>query len=108
MVRWLVCVAWAGFALAAVAPRAAALEKKVEITKRWSGSVEDEAAIQPECIVSARGLEAVWRAWQIGGEVPEVDFTKDIVVAVYSVGSRLNLAGATLDDRGNLTVLGLG
>src|SRR4051794_17475390 len=72
------------------------------------GSVENEEAIKPECITSSRGLEAVWRAWQVEGDVPQVDFTRDIVVAVYSVGSRLNLAGATLDDSGNLTVLGFG
>src|SRR4051812_4338766 len=108
MFRWLVCVVWAGFACAGVAPQATARETKVEITKQWRGSVENEEAIKPECITSSRGLEAVWRAWQVEGDVPQVDFTRDIVVAVYSVGSRLNLAGATLDDSGNLTVLGFG
>jgi hypothetical protein len=108
MFRWLVCVVWAGFVFAVVAPQATAQEKKVEVTKQWSGSVENEKAVKPECITSAKGLEAVWRAWQLEGDVPKVDFTKDIVVAVYSEGSRLNLAGATLDDSGNLTVLGSG
>ena len=108
MSRWLVCAVLAGLAFAAVAPPAAAQKKKVEITKKWSGSVEDEKAIKPECITSAKGLEAVWKAWKIEGDVPKVDFTKDIVVAVYSVGSKLNMAGASLDDNGDLTVLGLG
>jgi hypothetical protein len=40
--------------------------------------------------------------------VPKVDFTRDLVVAVYSTGSKLNLAGASLNDVGDLTVLGLG
>jgi len=83
-------------------------EEKVEITKKWSGSVEDEKAMKPECITSAKGLKAVWKAWMIEGDVPKVDFTKDIVVAVYSVGSKLNMAGANLDDKGNLDVLGFG
>ena len=74
----------------------------------WSGSVEDEKAIKPEFITSAKGLEAVWKAWKIEGDVPKVDFTKDIVVAVYSVGSKLNMAGANLDEKGDLTVLGFG
>jgi hypothetical protein len=108
MFRSFVCAVLAGFAFAAVAPHAAAQKKKVEITKKWSGSVEDEKAIKPEFITSAKGLEAVWKAWKIEGDVPKVDFTKDIVVAVYSVGSKLNMAGANLDNNGNLTVLGLG
>ena len=64
--------------------------------------------MKPECITSAKGLQAVWKAWMIEGDVPKVDFTKDIVVAVYSVGSKLNMAGANLDDKGNLDVLGFG
>jgi hypothetical protein len=108
MFRLLVC-ALAGFVLAAVAPSdALAQKKKVEITKKWSGSVEDEKAMKPEYITSAKTLEAVWKAWKIQGDVPKVDFTKDIIVAVYSSGSKLSLAGASLDDKGNLTVLGLG
>jgi hypothetical protein len=75
---------------------------------QWSGSVEDEKAIKPECIVSAKGLEAVWKAWKLKGDVPKVDFTKSMVVAVYSVGSKLKMARATLDDNGDLIVLGAG
>jgi hypothetical protein len=108
MFRSLLCAVLAGFAFAAVAPHAAAQKKKVEISKKWSGSVEDEKAIKPDAITSARGLEAVWKAWKIEGDVPKVDFTKDLVVAVYSVGSKLNMGGATLDDNGDLTVLGFG
>jgi hypothetical protein len=64
--------------------------------------------MKPDAIVSAKGLEAVWKAWSVKGDVPKVDFEKNIVVGVYSVGSSLNMAGANLDDKGNLTVLGLG
>ena len=108
MLRLLVCAVLAGFACAAVAPRAEAQKKKVEITKTWKGSVDDEKAMKPECITSVKGLEAVWKAWKIKGDVPEVDFTKDIVVAAYTVGSKLNLGGAILDPKGDLTVLGFG
>jgi hypothetical protein len=108
MSRLLVCGVVAGLALAAVAPRAAAQENKVEITRKWSGSVEDEKAIQPECITSSKGLEAVWKAWKVKGDVPRVDFSKHLVVAVYSPGSRLNLSKAALDEHGDLTVVGLG
>jgi hypothetical protein len=109
MFRLLVCALVGGIVVAAAAPnQSLAQQKKVEITKKWSGSVEDEKAIKPEVITSAKGLEAVWKAWKVKGDVPKVDFTTDIVVAVYSVGSKLNIAGANLDDKGNLDVLGFG
>src|SRR5947207_1423073 len=108
MVRLLVCAVLAGFVFAAAAPQAEAQKKKVDITKKWCGAVEDEKAIKPECITTAKGLEAVWKAWNVKGDVPKVDFTKNLVVAVYSVGSSLNIAGANLDEKGNLNVLGFG
>jgi hypothetical protein len=109
MFRLLVVAVVAAFVVAAVAPsQALAQKKKVEITKKWSGSVADEKAIKPEVITSAKTLEAVWKAWKIEGDVPKIDFTKDIIVAVYSVGSKLNIAGANLDEKGNLDVLGFG
>lgn len=108
MLRSFVYAALAGIAVVTVVPPALAQRKKVEITKKWSGSVEDEKAMKPECITTAKTLEAVWKAWKIDGDVPAVDFTKDIVVAVYSVGSKLKMAGANLDDKGDLTVIGFG
>jgi hypothetical protein len=108
MRRLLICAMLAGFAFAGVATQASAEERKVEITKQWSGSVENENLMKPECIASTKALEAVWKAWEIKGEVPKVDFTKHLIVAVYSVGSKLDIAGAKLDDKGNLDVLGFG
>ena len=108
MFRLLVCALLGGLILAAAPNQGLAQKKKVEISKKWSGSVEDEKAIKPEVITSAKGLEAVWKAWKVKGEVPKVDFTTDMIVAVYSVGSKLDMAGANLDDKGNLDVLGFG
>jgi hypothetical protein len=108
MFRLLVCAVLTGFVLLGVTSQGSAEAKKVEITKQWSGSVEDEKLMKPEFITSTKGLEAVWKAWGIKGDVPKVDFTKDMVVAVYSSGSKLNMAGAKLDDKGNLEVLGFG
>src|SRR5262249_52640958 len=106
MCRFLVCALLAGFSLTVVALPATA-QKQLKVAKQWSGSVEDEKAPKPEVITSAKGLEAVWKAWKVEGDVPTVDFSKDLVVGVYTVGSRLNLAGARLDDQGNLEVLGI-
>jgi hypothetical protein len=109
MFRLLECALIAGFVVTAVGPTDAfAQKKKVEIAKKWVGSVDDEKAQKPECITTPKGLEAVWKAWKVAGDVPKVDFTKSLVVAVYLVGSKLNMAGANLDDEGNLDVLGFG
>jgi hypothetical protein len=108
MTRILVPALFGAFLLAAVsAEDALAQKKKVEITKKYSGSVADEKAHKPVAITTAKGLEAVWKEWKAAGDVPKVDFDKNIVVAVYTVGSRLNMAGANLDDNGNLSVLGI-
>jgi hypothetical protein len=109
MARYVIGILFACVALALVStPEALAQKKKVEIGKKWSGSVDDEKAIKPEAIVSDKGLDAVWKAWKVKGDMPKVDFTKDMVVAVYSVGSGLNIAGANLNDKGDLQVIGFG
>jgi hypothetical protein len=109
MFRLLACMLLAGLIVAMAVPsQALAQKKKRDITQKWSGSVDDEKAPKPDCITSAKGLEAIWKAWKIPGDVPKVDFTKNIVVAVYSVGSKLNLAGVNLDGDGNLEALGFG
>jgi hypothetical protein len=88
---------------------ALAQKTAVKPSKEWTGSVEDEALEKdaPACVTSARGLEKLWKAWKIADKVPEVDFTKEIVVVSTTRGSKLRLAAA-LDEKGNLTVGGLG
>lgn len=88
---------------------ALAQKTAVKPSKEWTGSVEDEALAKdaPACITSAKGLENLWKAWKIADKVPEVDFTKEIVVVTTTRGSKLRLAAA-LDEKGNLTVGGLG
>jgi hypothetical protein len=110
MVRLLVCGLFAAFVVGAWAPSEAMAQKKkkVEIGEKWSGSVDDEKAAKPDCVTTAKGLEALWKAWKAPGDVPKVDFTKNIVVGVYSVGSKLNLASAILDEKGNLDAIGFG
>ena len=111
MFRSFVCVALAGLVLSMVAvPEAAAQKKKLEVTKTWKGSVADETLMKdaPQAIVSQKALDAAWKAWKAEGDVPKVDFTKNMVVAVYSRGSGLNLSGANLDEKGNLVAIGFG
>jgi hypothetical protein len=92
-----------------MAPAAWAQKKEVKPTNQWNGSVADEKLMKeaPLCVVSKKGLEALWKAWKLGDKMPEVDFTKEIVVLATSRGSRLILS-ASLDDKGDLQVLGAG
>ncbi len=105
--------AWpvAVIALAVVAlraPAAPADKQPVQPTKEWSGSVEDEALLSeaPGLLTSAHGLKKLWKDWQIAGQLPEVDFSKEVVVIVTTQGSKLRLA-PSLDEKGNLQVVGL-
>jgi hypothetical protein len=95
--------------LCLLAPAPAADKKEVKPIKEWKGSVEDQKLRKeaPECITSAKELKKVWEAWKVEGKVPDVDFTKEIVVVQTTTGSRLNLAGGKLDDKGNLEVLAI-
>lgn len=111
MLRLLACAVLGCLALVSLSTSEAfAQKKKLEVTMTWKGSVEDQKLMKdaPSAITSAKGLEAIWKSWKIAGDVPKVDFEKNLVVGVYSVGSSLNLAGANLDDKGNLDVLGFG
>jgi hypothetical protein len=100
-------------ALAAVmllAPAAFADKKEVKPTKEFSGSVDDQALQKeaPAVITSAKGLEKLWKAWKVADKMPEVDFTKNLVVTTTSVGSQLKLIASLDTDKGDLTVGGLG
>jgi hypothetical protein len=88
---------------------ALAEKKAVTLEKEWKGYVDDEALAKdtPAVIVDAKALEKLWKAWRIEGKVPDVDFKKQLVILMTISGSKLRLS-ATLDDKGNLGVLGLG
>ena len=88
---------------------ATAQKKAVKPNMEWTGSVEDEKLAKgaPECITSAKGLQKLWNAWKLADKAPEVNFTKEIVILTTTEGSKLKLF-ATLDDKGNLMVGGLG
>jgi hypothetical protein len=93
----------------ALTSAAQADKKDVKPTKQWSGSVDDDKLLKdaPACITDKKGLEKLWKAWKIEDKMPDVDFTKEIVVITTSVGSKLSLM-VKLDDKGNLDVGGLG
>jgi hypothetical protein len=95
-------------ALALFAPQARADKKPVKIIKDWRGSVDnaDLAKDAPEYIADTKALEKLWKKWGFEGKVPQIDFEKEIMLVTTTVGSRVNVS-ATLDDKGNLQVLGM-
>jgi hypothetical protein len=94
--------------MAVVVSDARAEKKTVQLEKEWKGSVDDESLAKnsPAVISDAKALEKLWNAWRIEGKVPSVDFKKQLIILTTTSGSKLRLS-ASLDDKGNLAVLGL-
>ena len=64
----------------------AAEKQKVAIIQSWKDSVEDESASQPVAITTDKALAAIWKEWKVAGEVPKIDFTKEIIVTTFTSG----------------------
>jgi hypothetical protein len=98
----LVLVAW-------LTPAVHAEKKKVASTKEWTGAVADEklAKDAPEVITSKKALETLWKDWGITDKMPEVDFTKELVLVSTTRGSKLNVSLMLDPDKGDLQVLGI-
>lgn len=94
--------------VAVVVSDARAEKKAVKLEKEWKGSVDNEALATnaPAVIVDAKALEKLWKAWQIEEKVPAVDFKKELIIITTTSGSKLRLS-ASIDDKGNLEVLGM-
>ena len=86
----------------------AAGKKPVTPSQQWSGSVDDLSLgnAVPEVILTEKDWDSLWKLWKIQGPLPKVDFFKNLIVVQTTQGSKLRLA-ATLDEMGNLEVLGL-
>ncbi len=97
----------AALALALAGPGAAADPKADAPTVDLAGSVADEtlAAAAPPAVVSAKGFEALAKAWGLK-ETPTVDWEKELIVVATTRGGRLTLT-TKLDAAGDLKALGL-
>ncbi len=82
--------------------------KPLETLKEWRGSNPNEALAKdgPKSISNAKELEKLWKAWDIKEKLPEIDFSKEIILIETTRGSRLNLK-AILDEKGDLQPLGI-
>jgi hypothetical protein len=104
-------VALVAFLSLAVAGVVSAAGKPLKATNTWKGSVED-GKLQSKCpengvITKAEDWKNLVKEWKIADKVPEINFDKELIVIAVSVGSKIDVS-ATVDDKGNLRVLGLG
>lgn len=98
-----------GIIVLALATNAIAEERKpLETLKEWRGDNPNEALSKdaPKFITNSKDLEKLWKAWDIKEKLPEIDFSKELLLIETTRGSRLNLK-ATLDEKGNIQALGL-
>lgn len=98
-----------GIIVLALATNAIAEERKpLETLKEWRGDNPNEALSKdaPKFITNSKDLEKLWKTWDIKEKLPEIDFSKELLLIETTRGSRLNLK-ATLDEKGNIQALGL-
>lgn len=83
-------------------------KKPLTPSQQWSGSVADLSLslAVPEVILLEKDWENLWKTWKVQGPLPKVDFSQHLILVQTTQGSRLRLT-ATLDQMGNLEVLGL-
>jgi len=41
---------------------------------------------QKVAITTDKALAAIWKEWKVAGEVPKIDFTKEIIVTTFTSG----------------------
>lgn len=85
-----------------------ASKRPVTPSQQWSGSVADLSLSKavPEVIIAEKDLENLWAVWKVPDPVPKVDFSRELVAVLTTQGSKMRLS-ATLDEIGNLEVLGV-
>jgi hypothetical protein len=107
--RKLFSLIFASIAIVALSLTAARGEDKaIKANNQWMGSVKDAKLEKdaPKVITTTKEWEKLWKDWKLGDKVPEVDFTKEIVVIATTSGSRLTLK-CSLDEKGDLKTQGL-
>lgn len=82
--------------------------KEIQPIQAWKGSVEDRELLGKPApfLVTAEGWKELWTRWKLEGELPKIDFQKDLVIVQTTVGSVLNVS-LRLDAKGDLKALGL-
>lgn len=86
----------------AVVNAAHAEPKAVKPNKDWTGVMNDDTQkkLTPKdgFIVDAKEFEKLWKAWRTAEKVPEIDFTKVVVVVTLASGPNYPRISASLDE----------
>ncbi|MGH8616233.1 MAG: hypothetical protein ACREUW_00975 [Burkholderiales bacterium] len=87
---------------AAAADTAAAKPQSVTLLQQWNGRVPAPPDSAPAVITDRGTLEQLWRAWQIKAPLPDIDFSRELVLTHVARSSLTRFMGFTLDDKGDL------
>src|SRR5688572_26310846 len=105
---------WAALCLVAVLGPGALGEAKqgkpVKPTRTWAGTIGDNEALQKQSpaagyIAGPAAWEKLWKAWRPGQELPQVDFSRELVLVATAGGPNRVAISPSLDDKGDLKVL---
>lgn len=82
-------------------------DKPAKLTKTWSGEqnlkIRDQAP-KNDRITDKESWEKLWKAFRGDEKVPDVDFTKELVLIACNTDPNRISISAALDDKGDLKV----
>jgi hypothetical protein len=88
---------------------AAPVAGKIEPIRGWGGILRDESlqkhAPAGGFITDAAALAKLWEAWKVRGDLPKIDFTKELVLVAMSSGPNALGIDIHLDSKGNLATM---
>lgn len=78
----------------------------IHTNKEWIGDATDRAqeVRQPFAITNQRELDSLWKKWAAKGEVPTVNFDKEIVIVVTTRSGMPKITTVFDRERGQLWV----
>lgn len=83
----------------AVAHAAHALETPVKVQQRWEGRVPTGVAPPPQSsLASADALQVVWTLCQVQSAMPNVDFSRQLVLLAVRKGMKVRFQNAQVAD----------
>ncbi len=82
-------------------------DAKIKPVEVLQGSSEIDAPKVPVAVVSKEGLKELWESWKLAGDVPKVDFDKNLVVTNTTKGGILKLSDVKLKEGGDLQVVAI-
>jgi hypothetical protein len=83
-------------------------KKKITPTQKWSGkngnNDASKAAPNDKVITDQKTFEGLWKAWNVKGDAPKIDFAKELVIVQLSLGGpNIPSASYSLNENGDLT-----